>query len=135
TGKAFSGSDMPALRAGAAGMQPELDANMGTWQASHRQLYEYRLPDALLVAEYLEVSLDLGGLAGGLLRIVGKLHGRAAVRAGDLADERDGLQPVYVARRAALEIIGEVGAPAEGHAHLAPEMMIGFQDGVHIEPV
>ena len=58
-----------------------------------------------------QIALDLGGIAGRLGGIVGQLHRRTSVRACDLADEGNRLQPFVTVGIAAAKIIGEVGAP------------------------
>ena len=55
-------------------------------RGSHLQAAAFRA----LGAENAAVARDLLRRSGGLFRIVGKLHGRAAVHRRDLADQRDG---------------------------------------------
>ena len=64
-------------------------------------------------AEELQIAGDLARIAGRLGGVVGKLDRRAAIGLGDLADQRDRRQPTRLDRRAVLEVVGQVGAPAE----------------------
>ena len=62
------------------------------------------------VAEHPQIALDFRRAAGGFFRIIGKLHRRPAVDRGHLADDRDRIEIGGTIRRAADEIVGEVGA-------------------------
>src|SRR5690606_24805483 len=88
-------------------------------------LYQQWLLDAVLAAEKIKVTFDFLGLAGRLQRVVGKLDRRPPVGARDLAHQRDRRQRAAAIRFAADEIIGQIGPPAEAHAHLSTEMAIG----------
>src|SRR5690606_14290169 len=82
----------------------------------------HQLPDPVFLAEDAQVAGDFIAVACRLFRVVGQLDRRAAVRLRDLADQRNGVEPVRRGRRTAFEIVREVGAPAEGHANPALEM-------------
>ena len=98
-------------------------------------LDQHRLAHAAGVAEHAQITLDLRGQAGRLLRIVGELDGRMSVDRRHLADQRDRIEIERAVRRAADEIIGEVGAPAEGEPHPAGEVVIGLLDRADIHRV
>src|SRR5689334_8255190 len=91
--------------------------------------------NAAFIAEYPDITSDLGRLARRLFGIVGELHRRLSIGRTDLADQRDRIELVIGERRAIDEIIGEVGTPAEGHADLSREVKIGFLYHVDVQPV
>src|SRR5690606_18017088 len=93
------------------------------------------LAHAAFVAEDLQIAADLVRVSGGLFRIVRKLDGRSAIGLAHLAHQRNGLEALDLARRAILEIVGEIGAPAERHTHAALEVEIGAFDRLHIQRV
>ena len=65
--------------------------------------------------EQATVPLDLLRRPQRLVGIVGELHRRPSVRLRNLADERDRLELSIGARgHAAEEVVGQIGAPAEG---------------------
>src|SRR5262245_28186150 len=105
--------------------------NCGNGSASHQNA----LLDATFLAEPAQVARDVLGPSDRLHRIVRELDGAPAVGVADLAHQRDGLEPVMGLRRAAVEIVGQVGAPAEARAHPAVEVAISLLDGVDVEPV
>ncbi len=98
-------------------------------------LHQHRLIDHVFAAEDAQIARDLLGIAGRLLRIVGELDRRPAIGARHLADQRNRDQAGDIDRRCAIEIIGEVGAPAEGHAHPAAKVVIGLLDRIDVEAV
>src|SRR3954453_9044989 len=89
------------------------------WRAFALALDQHRLAHAAGVAEEAQIALDLRRQAGRLLGIVGKLDGRTSVDRRHLADQRDRIEVERAVRRAADEIIGEIGSPAEGEPHPA----------------
>src|SRR5215470_10740281 len=92
----------------------------------------HRGADAADIAEHAQIAIDLGLDAGRLFRIVRQLHRRPAVHRGHLADDRDRIEIGGAVGRAADEIVGEVGAPAEADADTALEMAIGLLDRIHV---
>src|SRR5215510_415187 len=113
--------------------------NSGTgapsWSADINALDRDRLLDPALGAEYPKVALDLARRAGRLVGVVGQFHRRAAIRLRHLADQRDGLERIVALGGAALEIVGQVGSPAEAHPHPAGKMPIGRFDRIDVEGV
>src|SRR5690242_3495074 len=55
-------------------------------------LHMHRHADAADIAEHAQVSLDLGRIAGRLLRIVGEFDGGPAIDRRHLADDRDWIE-------------------------------------------
>src|SRR5690606_18090536 len=100
-----------------------------------RQLDLDQLSYPVFLAKDTKVACDLLRVSRGLLGIVGKLHRRPAIGLGHLADQRDGIETARRRGRAAGKIIGEIGTPAEGHAHLALEMAVGFDDRVDFQAI
>src|SRR4029077_2212495 len=68
-------------------------------------------PNPAGIAEYPQITFDLGWAAGCLFRIVRKFDGRPSVDRCDFADNRDRIEIDRSIRRASDEIIGQVGAP------------------------
>src|SRR5271169_1546099 len=62
-------------------------------------------------AEHAAVALDFRGRAEGFRIIVGKLYRRAALNAGNFADQADGVKPVIAAGIAAPKIVGQQRSP------------------------
>ena len=81
------------------------------------------------------VAGDEVGGAGGFAGVVGELDGGDAVGAGEFADQRDGLEGVFVAGVAAAEVVGEEGAPAGGETDAAVEVGVELGDGGGVEAV
>src|SRR6185312_1049759 len=98
-------------------------------------LHQHLLLHPILGAKNAQIAGDLPGIAGRLLGIVGELYRRTTIGARHLAHQRDGLEAGDVDRRAALEIIGEVGTPAESHPYPAIKMVVRFLDGIDIKPI
>src|SRR6202044_58471 len=67
--------------------------------------------------EHSAVPLHLGERAERLGVIIGKLHGRAAVRTRHFADQTDGIESAAALRVAAPEIVGQQRAPAGAEAN------------------
>jgi len=81
---------------------------------ARRGLDRHRLRDHAFGAEHATIARDLFGRPEHLVGIVGELDRRPPVDVGDFADDRDRLQfAVDPVGRAALEVVGEVGAPAD----------------------
>src|ERR1700676_3345706 len=95
----------------------------------------YRAANPAGVAEYAQITLDLGRITGGLFRIIREFYGRPAVDRRHLADDRDRIEIDRAVRRASDEIIGQVGAPAEADPDPAGEMPVGFLDRSDIHGV
>src|SRR6202020_1832048 len=79
-------------------------------------------------AEHPQIARDFRSGSRGLARVIGELHGRASICLCDFADERDGGEAVIGLGRAALEIVGEIGAPAEAHAYPPGKVAVGLLD-------
>src|SRR5260370_4127467 len=90
--------------------------------AAEQALDRNRLLEPALGAEDAQIARDFAGQSHRLVGIVGELQGRPAIRLADLADQRYRMQPVVRLGRAADEVVGEVGAPAKAHSHLAVKM-------------
>src|SRR5580693_132487 len=67
--------------------------------------------------EHSAVALHFGERAERLGVIIGKLHGRAAVRTRHFADQTDGIESAAALRIAAAEIVGQQRAPAGAEAN------------------
>src|SRR5262245_53288115 len=87
----------------------------------------------LCLAEELQIAPDLTLVAGRLCRIVGQFDGLPAVRAGHLADQRDGGQLIRLDRGTVLEIICQIGAPAKSHADLAAKVTIRLLNRIDVQ--
>ena len=87
------------------------------------------------ISEHAQVSLDFGGNAGRLLRVVGQFHRRPSVDRSHLADDRDRIEIGGTIGGAADEIIGEVGAPAKADADAPGKMPVRLLDRADIHRV
>src|SRR5204863_4821600 len=97
--------------------------------ASAVPLHMHRGADPSDIAEHAQIAIDFRLNAGRLFRIVGQFYGRPSVDRRYLADDRDRIEIDRTIRRAADEIVGQVGAPAETDADTAGEMLVGLLDG------
>src|SRR3982074_1774232 len=79
-------------------------------------------------AKYPQIALDFGCAAGGFVRSVREFYGGSAIGRRHLAHDRDRIEIGGTIRRAAHEIIGEVGAPAKTDPDPAGEMAVGLFD-------
>src|ERR1700681_2150575 len=95
----------------------------------------YRAANPAGVAEYAQITLDLGRITGGLFRIIREFYGRPAVDRRHLADDRNRIELDRAVRRASNEIIGQVGAPAETDPHPAGKMPISLFDRSDVHAV
>jgi hypothetical protein len=95
----------------------------------------HRAPHPAGAAKYPQIALDFGRAAGGFFRIVRELYGGSAVDRRHLAYDRDWIEIGGTIRRAAHEIIGEVGAPAETYPDPAGEMAVGLFDRSDVHAV
>ena len=84
-------------------------------------------------AEDAAVAFGLVRRADGLERIVGELHGRAAVGGDHLADDGEGVEPAVGPQPA--EVVGEQGAPAVADAHAPREVAVDVLDGLHVQAI
>src|SRR3978361_510921 len=99
------------------------------------RLYVYGGADTAGIAEHTQITLDLGCRSGGLLGIIRQLARGPAVDRRHLADQRDRIEIGRTVRRAADEIVGEVGAPAERDADASGKMPVGLLDRADIHAV
>src|ERR1700694_1499314 len=87
------------------------------------------------IAEDAKIAVKLGRTAGRLFRIVREFYRRPAVDRRHLADDRNRVEIDRTVRRAADEIIGQVGAPAEADTDTAGDMAVGLLDRSDIHAV
>src|ERR1700736_1636543 len=95
----------------------------------------HRAANAPGVAEDAKITVKLRRTAGRLFRIVREFYRRPAIDRRHLADDRDRVEIDRAIRRAADEIIGQVGAPAKTDTDTAGEMAVGLLDRSDIHAV
>src|ERR1700722_5882487 len=96
---------------------------------------EHRLYRKHWRAEDAAVARNEFRRAGGFVGIVGKCDNGDSVGAGELADQRDGLESIFTTRMTAAEVVGEQGAPAVGETDAAVEVLVQANDLVGVQAV